>query len=101
MATGSFPRAHAFSAGSACPVLHLGGSGSQSSGSVTLFPLAKLGDRISSRPSVSRLSKHPYHPGEGPGQGLLGICPRLFPWILWEEIQRKTESVPAEREGKG
>lgn len=37
----------------------------------------------------------------GRDQGLLGICPRLFPWFLWEEIQRKTQSVPAEREGTG
>lgn len=33
--------------------------------------------------------------------GLLGSCPRLFPWFLWEKIQKKTESVQAEREGGG
>lgn len=44
-----------------------GVSGSQSSRFVTLSPLAKPGDRISSPPSLSRLSKHPDHPGEGPG----------------------------------
>lgn len=38
---------------------------------------------------------------DGAGRGLLGTCPRLFPWFLWEKIQKKTESIPAEREGVG
>lgn len=33
--------------------------------------------------------------------GLLGTCPRLFPWFLWEKIQKKAKSVQAEREGVG
>lgn len=38
---------------------------------------------------------------DGAGRVLLGTCPRLFPWFLWEKIQKKTESIPAEREGVG
>lgn len=33
--------------------------------------------------------------------GLLGTCPRLFPWFLWEWIQKKTKSVQVERVGVG
>lgn len=33
--------------------------------------------------------------------GLLGTCPRLFPWFLWEKIQKKTKSVQSERERGG
>lgn len=95
MATGSFPRAHGFSAGLACPAQPLGGPGR------SVLHWAKLRDRISSPLLLSRLSRQPNHPREGPGRGLLGICPRLFPWFLWEEIQKKTESAPAEREGVG
>lgn len=58
-----------------CPV---GGSRCQSSGLVPLLCWAKLRDRISSVLSFSRLSQWPNHPGEGPGLGLLGICPKAF-----------------------
>lgn len=48
-------------------------------------------------------SPRPALPGHwgGPRMGLLGACPRLFPWFLREKIQKKTESVQATREKGG
>lgn len=71
---------------------------------VTLLRLATLRERISSHPAPP-----PPNPGSpsslairgGTRPGLLGICPRLFLRFLWEKIQKKTKSVPVEREGVG
>ena len=57
---------------------------------VTLLHLAKPRDRISSLLQLSRLSKRPL--GERGGRRLPGTCPRLFPWFLWEKIQKKKVS---------
>lgn len=98
MATGSFPRARAFFPGLAHPVLPLGVRGGGVL--VTLQRLARPGDGISSPLHSPRL--HAARPSwGGTRMGLLGTCPRLFPWFLWEKIQKKTESVQAEREGGG
>lgn len=98
MATGSFPRARAFFPELAHPVLPLGARGGGVL--VTLLRLARPGDGISSPLHSPRL--HAARPSwGGTRMGLLGTCPRLFPWFLWEKIQKKTESVQAEREGGG
>ncbi|CAK7322059.1 hypothetical protein VULLAG_LOCUS23767 [Vulpes lagopus] len=44
---------------------------------------------ISSRPSLQDFASTQTIPGTaGTRKGLLGICPRPFPWFLWEEIPR-------------
>ena len=67
-----------------------GDSRSQGSVLVTLLHLAKPRDRISSLLQLSKLSKWPL--GERGGRRLLGTCPRLFPWFLWEKIQKNKVS---------
>lgn len=62
-------------------------------------PLAKLGDRISSPPSLSRLCKHPDHPGEGPGPP--GNLPKAFSLVSLGRDPEKDSKCPSGEGGDG
>lgn len=76
-----------------------GGQGARVQGLSLSFPWLSSGTELALLPHSQGFASTQIILGRD--QGLLGICPRLFPWFLWEEIQRKTQSVPAEREGTG
>lgn len=98
--TGSFPGAHVSFTGLARPALLLTGQGAGLQ-CLSLSFWVKPRDRI---------GLHFHSQGSPRGRAMVGSdrdgpswesAQGFFPWFLWEKIQRKIESVPADREGVG